>query len=267
MVLTPYIIRTVVTSAPALSMLDALMAAGYSLRDAAAALHLSATDLLDAAESAAQPLAALDAFTRQVAELQLMDSRLEALRALVEVCRTSDNLEKKRLAAQAILRFDPFRAPRATGNGGRSNPPRSPRDTRESSDDTATPSPVPNTPRPFNNGEPSRAASFAHAEAPAPRQDWVPRLDRPLLSSTPSPGSTAGKPCEPSSVPAPSPPPAEPQASGAPRSLLTHSPAHLFTCSPAQLSAAALTAAAGHAISVFAFLAQTARAPPLRAAA
>ncbi len=266
------------------------MDAGYSLRDAAAALNLSATDLLDASESAAQPLAALDGFSRQVAELQLLDSRMQALRALVKVCNDAADLEKKRLAAQAILRFDPWRAPSATGNGGRSNPPRSPRETRESSDDTAPPLPVPHTPRPLYNGDPPRTAPVAHAEAPALRQDRVPRLDRPPLLSTSPSCPTADKPCDESCTSAPglapaiaaaSSPPIE-QEAPAPRhaALATshgpgrktrdsgpRSPAQLSTCSPAQVTPAALAAAAGHAITVYALIPHSARAPPLRAAA
>ncbi len=275
-------------------MLDALMDAGYSLRDAAAALNLSATDLLDASESAAEPLAALDRFSRQVAELQVLDSRMQALKALVKVCNDTPDLEKKRLAAQAILRFDPWRVRatdhggrsprprpalesqeayddaatprsvphtprplyngdvnRAAGHGGRSNPPRSPRETRESSDDTATPLPVPHAPSALHNGESCRTAPVAYAGARARQRDRgppdrVPRLDRPLPLSTPPSSPPAGKPCDESSIPA----------------LRVAGP-----ITPSGITAAALAAAAGHAISVYAIIPHSARAPPLRAAA
>ncbi len=252
-------------------MLDALMDAGYSLRDAAAALSLSAIDLLDASESAQQPLADFDRFARQVADLQVLDSRMQALKVLVKVCNDATDLEKKRLAAQAILRFDPWRAPRATGrrsavaeNGGRSNPPRSPREVRESYDDTATPLPVPLTPHPLHSGASSCTAPVAHAErthapkghATVARGDEVAPATEEPLDRAPNCFAPKGQANAP-----------EPQASLAACPPFIRSPAHLFTCSPAQPSAAALAAAAGRAISIFAFLPQPARAPPLRAAA
>ncbi len=244
------------------------MAAGYSLRDAAAALHLSATDLLDAAESAAQPLAELDRFSRQVAELQVLDSRMQALKVLVQVCNETTDLEKKRLAAQAILRFDPWRAPRATGNGG-SHAPRggagelSPRPRQRQAVTEGAPSAFSSTGSPRhrdcegNGTARANTAPAAHGGAPARQQDGVPQERVPRSSTPPSPPS-AGKPCEPSSTSV---------AASAPPPPFIHSPAHLFTCSTAQPSTAALAAAAGRAISIFAFLPQPARAPPLRAAA
>ncbi len=249
-------------------MLDALLEAGYSLRDAASALNLSAADLIDAADSAAEPLAALDRFARQVAELQLLDSRMQALKALVEVCKQSTDLEKKRLAAQAILRFD-LRPDRATGYGGRSYPPRSSRDPRESSDDAATPLPVPHTLHAAHNGE-SCAASVASARAAPPSADRVPRLpaeaglDRHLHPSSPPPALGAGKPCEPSSTSAVAPRPIPMQPAPPTAHHDAHppsSPAHLFTCRGVAeaTSPAHLQAVAGHAISLYTL---PARAPP-----
>ncbi len=272
----------VVSSTSTRPMLDALMDAGYSLRDAAAALHLSATDLLDASESAAQPLAALDGFSRQVAELQVLDSRMQALKALVKVCNDATDLEKKRLAAQAILRFDPFR--HAPPSGELSPRPRQRRAVTEGAPSASSPTGSPRHGNFESNGTVrANTAPAAPGGAPARQHDRVPRLpavaglDRPLPSPTSPPRSPAGKsqirrggPCDESSIPAPPPIPASPaelRPPSAPCPPLAHSPAHLLTCSPAQVSAAALAAAAGHAISVYALIPQSARAPPLRAAA
>ncbi len=288
-------------------MLDALMDAGYSLRDAAAALNLSATDLLDASESAAQPLAALDAFSRRVAELQVLDSRMQALKALVKVCNDATDLEKKRLAAQAILRFDPFR--HAPPSGELSPRPRQRRAVTEGAFSTTRSTEPHSHPNPdyadtgaagaaFPMAAPSASVPPTPLPVPhtprvgvfgaAPSVGRVPRLDRPLPFSTPSSSSIAGKPCEESSIPAPGvagpagtqpaapslrPPPAASAATqprDPARPPFTPSPLHPITPSaftPSGVTARALAAAAGHAISVYALIPHSARAPPLRAAA
>ncbi len=240
-------------------LIGAWLDAGPDFRRIAARLDLQPHEVLQ--RLSAEPIASYIAAAKAAGDESL---HARALARLAHLMETAPNPTQQRLAATTVLRATEPCHRSQIRRGGERGPTRSSPSTRTprrvvGAKDSAASSP----PR----ADPSWSRQSAVQTPPrptAPSQIGVPRLDRPLPSSTAPPPSTAGKsesrrgdPCEPSSTPSAPTPPDPPTTTTRPASLPSGplpsaipapplSPVHLLTCSPAQGSSPHPPTAACH---------------------
>jgi hypothetical protein len=184
----PYIIRMAASTAQPHSLLDSLLHSGFSLPKAVATLNLSAQGLLDAADHSHTHLGALSSLFRHLSELRTLHLHTSALDDLVRVCKESTNLVHVRLAATAILRYDPTALRRRSTAPELPNPPR-PQPPRSSATTSAPPQPArqpaQTSVRPAPDAAPAASMSNCAAHPASPVvEPQPPALRIPARTST-----------------------------------------------------------------------------------